>query len=102
MNPLRLTVVPQLLSTFTDLSSNKPVTPKQVPSIWNQCLEQVDMATLVRLGFSQTGLYPCESNVIEKWNAGITRYSIIKRPTRDACLCMGELPAPHFVFLITL
>ena len=41
----------------------------------------------------------------------------IKRPTRDACLCMGELqappappapaappapPAPHFVFLITL
>ena len=33
---------------------------------------------------------------------------LIKRPTRDACLCMGELqapaapPAPHFVFLITL
>ena len=30
---------------------------------------------------------------------------VIKRPTRDACLCMGELqapPAPHFVFLITL
>ena len=36
---------------------------------------------------------------------------IFKRPTRDACLCMGELqappapaapPAPHFVFLITL
>ena len=36
---------------------------------------------------------------------------IIKRPTRDACLCMGELQAPpalpapaapHFVFLITL
>ena len=30
---------------------------------------------------------------------------IIKRPVRDACLCMGELPAPpapHFVFLITL
>ena len=44
----------------------------------------------------------------------------IKRPARDACLCMGELqappappapaappappapPAPHFVFLITL
>ena len=34
-----------------------------------------------------------------------------KRPARDACLCMGELPAPavppapaapHFVFLITL
>ena len=34
--------------------------------------------------------------------------SIIKRPARDACLCMGDLqapaapPAPHFVFLITL
>ena len=35
-------------------------------------------------------------------------FQIIKRPARDACLCMGELPAPpappapHFVFLITL
>ena len=31
--------------------------------------------------------------------------NIIKRPARDACLCMGKLqapPAPHFVFLITL
>ena len=31
--------------------------------------------------------------------------SLIKRPARDACLCMGDLqgpPAPHFVFLITL
>ena len=30
---------------------------------------------------------------------------VIKRPARDACLCMGELqapPAPRFVFLITL
>ena len=30
---------------------------------------------------------------------------LFKRPARDACLCMGELPAPpapHFVFLITL
>ena len=27
---------------------------------------------------------------------------LIKRPTRDACLCMGDLPALHFVFLITL
>ena len=32
----------------------------------------------------------------------------IKRPARDACLCMGDLQAPaaplapHFVFLITL
>ena len=41
-------------------------------------------------------------------------YNLIKRPLRDACLCMGEHlappapaaplapPAPHFVFLITL
>ena len=35
-------------------------------------------------------------------------HQVIKRPGRDACLCMGELPAPpappapHFVFLITL
>ena len=35
----------------------------------------------------------------------ITIKLFIKRPTRDACLCMGDLqapPAPHFVFLITL
>ena len=24
----------------------------------------------------------------------------IKRPARDTCLCMGDLQAPHFVFLI--
>ena len=33
------------------------------------------------------------------------KWSIFKRPKRDACLCMGDLqapPAPHFVFLITL
>ena len=47
-----------------------------------------------------------------KLNADKTDF--IKRPARDACLCMGELqapaapaappapPAPHFVFLITL
>ena len=35
-------------------------------------------------------------------------YNIVKRPARDACLCMGDLQAPpapaapHFVFLITL
>ena len=38
-------------------------------------------------------------------------FVVIKRPVRDACLCMGELQAPpalpapaapHFVFLITL
>ena len=35
-------------------------------------------------------------------------FHFIKRPARDACLCMGDLqappalPAPHFVFLITL
>ena len=38
----------------------------------------------------------------------IVWYLIIKRPARDACLCMGDLQAPaapaapHFVFLITL
>ena len=35
----------------------------------------------------------------------LTYKNLIKRPVRDACLCMGELqapPAPHFVFLITL
>ena len=50
----------------------------------------------------------------------VTFIQLIKRPARDACLCMGELlappappapaappappapPAPHFVFLITL
>ena len=35
----------------------------------------------------------------------VTGKVIFKRPARDACLCMGELPAPpapHFVFLITL
>ena len=34
-----------------------------------------------------------------------TEVEIIKRPLRDAYLCMGDLqapPAPHFVFLITL
>ena len=34
-----------------------------------------------------------------------SQHNLVKRPARDACLCMGELqapPAPHFVFLITL
>ena len=47
-----------------------------------------------------------EFSVKSLWMPGV-----IKRPARDACLCMGELqappapaapPAPHFVFLITL
>ena len=29
-------------------------------------------------------------------------HNIFKRPRRDACLCMGDLQAPHFIFLITL
>ena len=52
---------------------------------------------------------PCLARI--KLNAGDLRDKFIKRPARDACLCMGELlappapaapPAPHFVFLITL
>ena len=31
---------------------------------------------------------------------GSSYVSLIKRPARDACLCMGDLQAPHFVFLI--
>ena len=40
-----------------------------------------------------------------KWSHNCIYNKIFKRPARDACLCMGELPAPpapHFVFLITL
>ena len=54
------------------------------------------------------------------WLKRLYMCPFIKRPARDACLCMGELqappappapaappappapPAPHFVFLITL
>ena len=39
------------------------------------------------------------------WFVTVTGRILIKRPARDACLCMGDLqapPAPHFVFLITL
>ena len=42
------------------------------------------------------------------WTGLSRREEIVKRPARDACLCMGEIPAPptppapHFVFLITL
>ena len=35
----------------------------------------------------------------------VQKYFLVKRPLRDAFLCMGDLqapPAPHFVFLITL
>ena len=41
-------------------------------------------------------------------SGGYIGLSFIKRPARDACLCMGDLQAPpapaapHFVFLITL
>ena len=61
-------------------------------------------------GYLTVGLCSVLSNICD----------VIKRPARDACLCMGELlappappapaappappapPAPHFVFLITL
>ena len=58
-----------------------------------------------------TSLMPNRSFIISK-RPYISH--IIKRPARDACLCMGELPAPpapaappappapHFIFLITL
>ena len=45
------------------------------------------------------------------FSSSVVLSCIIKRPVRDACLCMGDLqappapaapPAPHFVFLITL
>ena len=52
---------------------------------------------MAHCSLSQNGIcITCEASVI------------IKRPLRDACLCMGELQAPaappahHFVFLITL
>ena len=47
------------------------------------------------------------SDTVELKRKSVAVY-FIKRPARDACLCMGELqapaapPAPHFVFLITL
>ena len=47
-------------------------------------------------------LFPHSAN---KKNQCLNGYKLIKRPARDACLCMGDLqapPAPHFVFLITL
>ena len=57
----------------------------------------------------------CCTNTISFFSCIAILYSyclyIIKRPARDASLCMGELqappappapPAPHFVFLITL
>ena len=63
---------------------------------------------------SPTGVSNCPLDRV------LTYKNLIKRPARDACLCMGELqappappapaappappapPAPHFVFLITL
>ena len=70
------------------------------------------------VGFDRGPLFQGQKRVAKLKSA----YSslIIKRPARDACLCMGELlappappapaappappapPAPHFVFLITL
>ena len=57
------------------------------------------------------GALSCRTS-IEKKHIDIYVYIyLIKRPARDACLCMGEHlappalpapPAPHFVFLVTL
>ena len=67
----------------------------------------------------QQNIFPCNRMVLNTSMADplmtiFGHYYFIKRPARDACLCMGELqappapaappapPAPHFVFLITL
>ena len=53
----------------------------------------LDSLVLSLVQFQTVGVQSCEC------------LYLIKRPARDACLCMGELqapPAPHFVFLITL
>ena len=54
------------------------------------------------------------SCIVENLCKSLEIKCIFKRPAREACLCMGELPAPpapaalpappapHFVFLITL
>ena len=47
-------------------------------------------------------------NILDESDQNCREQMLVKRPARDACLCMGELPAPpapaapHFVFLITL
>ena len=47
-------------------------------------------------------------DILDKCCHIVNTMHVIKRPARDVCLCMGELPAPpalpapHFVFLITL
>ena len=70
---------------------------------------------------SLSGLYlrNCKVQEVDTWlghwlkGVGVQRHGVtfIKRPLRDACLCMGDLQAPpallapaapHFVFLITL
>ena len=77
------------------------------------------MCIWIMLHYATTAVYReisllllCHENFIPRLLSYQTRYivteiylGIIKRPARDACLCMGELqapPAPHFVFLITL
>ena len=79
------------------------------------------MVCHVDLKLNFLGLYShFQSDESLKVKISMICYSFIKRPARDACLCMGELqappappapaappappapPAPHFVFLITL
>ena len=57
----------------------------------------------------QQNIFPCNKMVLNTLMAG--PLMVIKRPARDACLCMGDLQAPtapaapaalHLVFLITL
>ena len=69
--------------------------------------------TAVCLGTEQNVAHPLVSQnylftiaqEIVKNKLKFVKQNLIKRPLRDACLCMGDLqapPAPHFVFLITL
>ena len=75
-----------------------------------ECTDQYRLYSLVHL-LQQ----PVTEELMEKIEFNTVK--IVKRPARDACLCMGELPAPpappapaappappapHFVFLITL
>ena len=76
------------------------------------CVVNIHVVTQMIHSFPQNTCSLSSVN-LEGWLLAI-KLNVFKRPTRDACLCMGELqappapaappapPAPHFVFLITL